>query len=192
MTLQIEEGKYYRNRLGHKIGPMERLGREDSPYSMSGYNPECRYAHTFTEGGRRVEGRCDPLDLVAEWADGPALDTLSLMAPDAPAEADDVMADIVNEAGRIVTGARRSTYGQPEDNFERIARFWNAYLENKGVRLTYADGSPWHLSASDVSPMMRLLKEARLCETPDHYDSHVDLVGYALTGARVNGAKKSK
>jgi hypothetical protein len=37
-----------------------------------------------------------------------------------------------------------------------------------------------------VSPLMRLMKEARLCETPDHYDSHVDLAGYTLTGAEVN------
>jgi hypothetical protein len=37
---------------------------------------------------------------------------------------------------------------------------------------------------------MRLMKEARLCETPDHLDSHVDLVGYTLTGAEVNGVSK--
>lgn len=88
---------------------------------------------------------------------------------------------IADEAKRVVTGARRTSYGTPEDNFERIARFWTAYFINTGRDVT--------ITASDVSPMMRLMKEARLCETPDHYDSHVDLVGYTLTGAEVNGVK---
>ena len=91
----------------------------------------------------------------------------------------DVKAAIADEAKTIVTGARRAAYGTPEDNFARIARFWQAYFENTGrgdVRIT----------AADVSPMMRLMKEARLCETPDHRDSFVDLIGYALTGAEIN------
>jgi hypothetical protein len=46
-----------------------------------------------------------------------------------------------------------------------------------------------NISAADVSPMMRLMKEARLCETPDHRDSFVDLIGYTLTGAEVNKVK---
>lgn len=92
----------------------------------------------------------------------------------------DIKAQIADEAKRIVTGDRRGAYGTPEQNFERIARFWQAYFENTGradVKIT----------AADVSPLMRLMKEARLCESPRHYDSHVDLVGYTLTGAEVNG-----
>lgn len=85
---------------------------------------------------------------------------------------------IADEAKRIVSGARRGAYGTPEDNFARIARFWTAYLQNTGRDVT--------ITPADVSPLMRLMKEARLCETPDHLDSHVDLIGYALTGAEVN------
>ena len=84
---------------------------------------------------------------------------------------------IADEAKQIVAGERQTVYGSPEDNFERIARFWTAYLANTG--------RPVEIEARDVSPLMRLLKEARICATPDHLDSHVDLVGYALTGARV-------
>lgn len=91
----------------------------------------------------------------------------------------DVKTAIADEAVAIVSGARRNAYGRPEDNFERIARFWKAYFENTG--------RPVDLTAADVSPMMRLMKEARLCETPDHRDSFVDLVGYTLTGAEING-----
>lgn len=91
----------------------------------------------------------------------------------------DVKASIADEAKNIVTGARRAAYGKPEDNFERIARFWKAYFDNTG--------RPIELTAADVSPLMRLMKEARLCETPDHRDSFVDMVGYTLTGAEING-----
>ena len=91
----------------------------------------------------------------------------------------DVKTAIADEAKNIVNGARRNAYGRPEDNFERIARFWKAYFENTG--------RPIDLTAADVSPLMRLMKEASLCETPDHRDSFVDLVGYTLTGAEING-----
>lgn len=91
----------------------------------------------------------------------------------------DVKAAIADEAKKIVTGARRSAYGKPEDNFERIARFWDAYFKSTGRDID--------VTAKDVSPLMRLMKEARLCETPDHRDSFVDLVGYTLTGAEING-----
>jgi hypothetical protein len=89
---------------------------------------------------------------------------------------------IADEAKRIVSGARRAAYGPPENNFARIARFWEAYFHNTGREIS--------VTPADVSPMMRLMKEARLCETPDHLDSHVDLVGYALTGAEVAGVKR--
>jgi hypothetical protein len=88
---------------------------------------------------------------------------------------------IAGEALRITSGARRAAYGPPEMNFERIARFWQAYFQNTGRDIA--------VTAADVSPMMRFLKEARLCETPNHADSFVDLVGYALTGSEVNGVK---
>lgn len=93
----------------------------------------------------------------------------------------DVKEAIADEAKAIVTGSRRMAYGAPEQNFCRIARFWQAYFENTGRHV--------QITPEDISPMMRLMKEARLCETPDHRDSFVDLVGYALTGAEVNGVE---
>jgi class 3 adenylate cyclase len=94
---------------------------------------------------------------------------------------DDIKTHLAAEAVKIVTGARRGAYGEPELNFERIARYWTAHMQNTGRAVV--------ITAADVSPMMRLMKEARLDETPDHYDSHLDLIGYALTGAEVNGVK---
>lgn len=91
----------------------------------------------------------------------------------------DIKNEILNEAGNIVNGARRAAYGTPEDNFGRIAKFWQAYFENTGR-------GEVNITAADVSPLMRLMKEARLCESPDHRDSFVDIIGYALTGAEIN------
>lgn len=102
----------------------------------------------------------------------------------------DIKETIANEAIRIVTGARRAAYGKPEQNFARIALFWVAYFENLGVEMTIEEGggpSPFLIEAKHIPPMMRLMKEARLCESPDHLDSFVDLVGYALCGAEVAG-----
>lgn len=113
-----------------------------------------------------------PDEIGDELADEPIFDAIAAAA---------IKPYIADEAKRITDGARRGAYGTPEDNFGRIARFWEAYMQNTGrdVKIT----------AADVSPMMRLMKEARLCETPDHLDSHIDLVGYTLTGAEVNGVK---
>jgi len=102
---------------------------------------------------------------------------------DTPLASPDIKQTLLDEAGHIVNGARRSAYGTPENNFERIARFWQAYFENTG-RGDIA------LTARDVSPLMRLMKEARLCESPDHYDSFCDIIGYTLTGAEVNKVSK--
>lgn len=96
-----------------------------------------------------------------------------------PGEAENTKQYLAAEALRITSGERRKAYGPPENNFARIARFWDAYFKNTGRDID--------VTAADVSPLMRFIKEARLCETPDHLDSFVDLVGYTLTGSEVNG-----
>lgn len=117
------------------------------------------------------------IDLARGWTTAALDQYFEPPAVEHPAEVS-VKDKIADEAKRIVSGARRGAYGTPEDNFVRIARFWTAYLQNTGRDVTITPG--------DVSPLMRLMKEARLCETPDHLDSHVDLIGYTLTGAEVN------
>lgn len=84
---------------------------------------------------------------------------------------------LAEEAVRIVSGARRAAYGRPEQNFERIARLWNAHMLNTG-----REGN---LTAVDVATFCRLIKEARLAETPDHRDSFVDILGYTLCQAEI-------
>jgi hypothetical protein len=89
----------------------------------------------------------------------------------------DIKEALAAEAVKIVTGARRAAYGRPEQNFERIARLWNAHLLNTG--------RAGDLTAIDVATFCRLIKEARLAETPDHRDSFVDILGYTLCQAEL-------
>lgn len=99
-------------------------------------------------------------------------------APDA-----DVKEYLLATAGKLVSGERRKTYGTPEKNFNRIALLWRAWFEARGIVMTDRDDRVYVLSAEDVSPLMRLMKEARLCENPTHLDSLVDIIGYTLTDA---------
>ena len=87
---------------------------------------------------------------------------------------------IFDEAKRIVYGDREKTYGDPNRNIRNIAAFWTAYLQTK-----YGPELVPELDMYDVCSMMRLMKEARLINTPDHRDSLVDLAGYAGVQSRV-------
>lgn len=160
--LKIEEGKRYKDGFGRIVGPMS-PATDKTPTFVSGVS---RYSQT---GAYLVNNVSRLHDLVSEYIE-----------PVAPVITD-IKSAIAHKAVEIVGGSRQKDYGKPEDNFERIARFWQAYFLNTGRDIK--------ITAGDVSPMMRLLKEARLCATPDHADSHVDLVGYALTGADIAGVK---
>ena len=77
-------------------------------------------------------------------------------------------------AVQLVRGKRQDAYGHPLDNHERIARFFNARLHDK---LRDPVNDP--LTPEDCAALVRLVKEARLIETPGHDDSLVDIAGYA-------------
>lgn len=75
--------------------------------------------------------------------------------------------EILTDAAVCVCTDRNLMYGEPEDNFGMISRFWSAYL---GIPVTELD----------VINMMILFKTARLAtaEEPSR-DSYVDIAGYA-------------
>lgn len=65
--MKIEAGKFYRTRDGQKFGPMVDNGGDGWPFTIPG-----RHAPCWTRDGDIVEpGECRPMDLVAEWPDGP-------------------------------------------------------------------------------------------------------------------------
>lgn len=109
----------------------------------------------------------------------------------------DIKSYLYAEAERITNGARRASYGKPENNFARICTMWQAYFTIKGWKLCdlnrlEPDGEDFaevYLQPLDVAALMRLMKEARLAETPDHLDSYQDIIGYAGCGAEVAGVE---
>lgn len=92
---------------------------------------------------------------------------------------------VLEDAIEVTTGARRRDYDAPKPNHERIARFWNTYIESRPVDA----GAP--LTALDVAHMMILLKMARVVFTPTR-DSYVDIAGYARCGAQISGFEKDQ
>lgn len=76
--------------------------------------------------------------------------------------------DLLREALTITTGDRASEYGHPSVNLSRTARLMDAYL----------DGLDRPLTIGDVAALMACVKLARLHESPDHYDSLLDVAGY--------------
>lgn len=96
--------------------------------------------------------------MVARAVGTPVLDYPSLEpAADEP---------ITIEAHRLVHGARQGTYGHPFLDFGRTAKMWEGVL---GIPLT----------PEQIALCMVLVKIGRLCQTPDHHDSVVDIAGYA-------------
>ena len=76
------------------------------------------------------------------------------------------MKTILQEADEIINGERAKDYGPASENFKRIAELWSVVL---GQEIT-----PEH-----VVLCMIQVKVARLCNSPDHRDSVMDIAGYA-------------
>lgn len=81
---------------------------------------------------------------------------------------------LLDEAKRIVCGERDQQYGNPEDNFEKISKFWSYYLI-------------YPVSKRDVAMMMVLLKVARESSGEEKHDNLVDIAGYAACAAECEG-----
>lgn len=78
---------------------------------------------------------------------------------------------ILEEAERIVNGARRDHYGHPSENHGCTAELWGAYLTRKtGHRIS--------VDAEDVCVLNILQKMSRHAHARTR-DNWVDTVGYA-------------
>ena len=84
---------------------------------------------------------------------------------------------VLREAERCVCGKREQDYGTPEDNFDRIAKMWSAYM---GVEF----------NPVDVSMFMVMLKAARIKSGGGTMDSFVDGCGYFSCGGEIFARNK--
>ena len=81
--------------------------------------------------------------------------------------------DILDTALKCVNGDRDQQYGNPENSFNMIAKFWNAYLGCHDI------------SPKDVAAMLALLKIARISIGQAKNDNWIDLAGYAACGGEL-------
>jgi hypothetical protein len=84
--------------------------------------------------------------------------------------------EILDKAKACVVGDREQDYGNVENNFNRIAEFWETYLG-------------YHVTAKDVAAMLALLKIARIASGHAKDDNWVDLAGYAACGGEIESSE---
>jgi hypothetical protein len=89
----------------------------------------------------------------------------------------DVRRQVLDEAGRLISGDRRSTHGDYGQEAERIGRLWAALLN-----------LPEDIPPRTVAAMMVALKLARLTSPTGRpgRDSWVDAIGYSALGAQID------
>lgn len=85
---------------------------------------------------------------------------------------DTARARLLQRAMEITHHDRNANYGNPEDNFQHIANLWNDYLNVRRPEAAV-------ITSADVAVMNMLIKVARLGNNPAHYDSTLDIAGYA-------------
>lgn len=88
---------------------------------------------------------------------------------------------VLKEALNCVNGEREKQYGNPEDNFSRIADLWSVYLTS----LFEDENVVVDIDPIDVAKMMILFKIARSLGDEDKLDNYVDIIGYAACGAEI-------
>lgn len=79
---------------------------------------------------------------------------------------------ILEMAKKTICRDRNDQYGEPEDNFKKIAQYWGLYLGKK-------------IDAYDVAIMMTLFKVARMMTGKEKEDNFVDAIGYLACGAEI-------
>jgi Domain of unknown function (DUF6378) len=78
--------------------------------------------------------------------------------------------DEILKATIRAVGDRDRRYGEPEDNFRRIAILWNGWMNIRKVG---------ELTGVDVAVMLMLMKVGRAAGNGEHVDNFVDAAGYA-------------
>ena len=92
--------------------------------------------------------------------------------------------DILDKA-RMTCDERGKDYGEPIDDFRRIAKMWD---------VIFYDDCNCNCSVEQVALAMMALKIARICNSEGYYhqDSVLDIIGYAYCLEKIALGKKAK
>lgn len=94
-----------------------------------------------------------------------------------PPASPDPRRDMLRDAAQLVTAARNTVYGEPEDNFRRIGDLMSAYLWGRGLLQRGVFLETW-----DVAMLCSYIKDGRIMESPEARDHWVDRAGYTACG----------
>jgi hypothetical protein len=103
--------------------------------------------------------------------------------------------ELLTEAEKITTQDRNKSYGEPDEDFQRIAAIASAMGFRTLKTIEREDGNTSEfvpLSGSDVARFMIALKLSRLAWMPDHRDSWMDIAGYAGCGYETASLEKER
>jgi hypothetical protein len=92
---------------------------------------------------------------------------------------------LLQEAEKIIMTERNKSYGEPDEDFQRIAAIASAMGFRALKTIERPDGNTSEfvpLTGSDVARFMIALKLSRLSWMPTHRDSWLDIAGYAGCG----------
>lgn len=93
---------------------------------------------------------------------------------------DNIRTQCLMDAIELINGDRNRDYGEPIENFQRVADGWSIILRQA-------------VSPHEVALCMAWLKIARLVNTPTHRDSYTDGAAYiALAQELVQRAKPAR
>ena len=84
--------------------------------------------------------------------------------------------EILDQAKKTICNDRQDSYGEPENSFPVIAKFWETYLSE----ILHTDIK---LSARNVADMLCLFKLARITTGKFKEDNYIDLCGYSAIAA---------
>lgn len=81
---------------------------------------------------------------------------------------------LLDKAAEYVLKERNAAYGEPTQDFERIAKLWDILFNSPKP--------DHHFQSHHVAIAMICLKLSRLTWSPGNFDSWVDIAGYAACG----------
>ena len=82
----------------------------------------------------------------------------------------------------IVCEDRNGQYGEPEDSFRPIARFWETYIAERCV----SPGAEVTITPADVAVLLVLMKVGRYATAIEPKpDTLLDMIGYATCAVEI-------
>lgn len=95
-----------------------------------------------------------------------------------------VREEVLDQAKSLVVGDRNAQYGEPYDDFLKVADALNAY--------GYSGPGGRKIMPRDIPFFQVLVKLSRIVQSPTKMDSWIDLAGYAACGAEVADVEDTK